>query len=533
VSVLAQMLLVAPLAGAAVIGAECALVVVLKWVLLARAAAGQHALWSCWCSRWDFLYVVWQFYALRALSALEGTLFLAWYLRAMGVRVGRRVVLGPGMAQVADPDMIIIEDDATVSANYQAHSFEDRVLKLAPTVVRRGATVGEAAVIFYGSDIGEEAWVTPASVVMKNERVAPGAIACGCPVQAYEHAAAVVDDAPHAAAEPATIVHGRSLALDVSRGLAVIGMIYMHLVPASESGDAAWTLPGFLSTLLEGKAAALFFVLAGIASELQARRSPAPSGVLVPLAVMMVLMRGLRSMHRTHLMAVGVALLAAAALLPVFFGAMIEADWTADGGHLADSTFGWATVRALCIDGNYPIVPWLVFPIIGTFMAASWGDEQARRGWLGASLLSIVLGLGLVVISRVDPEWSEVLAPYLASEWVPTTIPFVLISGGCAVAGISACAGWWRERRAGWIVREVALLGRSSLTHYLLHILVVYLPLKLVIGNDEWPAAVGVAAFAGYVAAAMVMSHVWFGKFRRGPVEAVWAVVSGASTTRP
>ncbi len=182
----ARVFLGAPVATLGAVAVECFAVLFLKWALLGRAKAGQHALWSCWCSRWDFLYVAWQFYAMRPLEVLEGTLLLNMYLRAMGLSIGRRVVLGPGFGQVADPDMITIEDDATVSANYQAHSFEDRVLKLAPVVVRRGATVGEAAVVFYGADIGEDAWVTPNSVVMKNERLSPGAGYCGCPVQTLD-----------------------------------------------------------------------------------------------------------------------------------------------------------------------------------------------------------------------------------------------------------------------------------------------------------------------------------------------------------
>lgn len=175
--------IVAPLATLAAITTECLSVIALKWLLLGRAKSGQHPLWSCWCSRWDFLYVAWQFYALRPLAALEGTLLLAIYLRAMGARIGRRVVLGPGLAQLADPDMITIEDDATVEANYQAHSFEDRVLKLAPAIVRKSATVGQSTVVFYGADIGEHCWVSPNSVVMKNERLAPNQTFSGCPVQ--------------------------------------------------------------------------------------------------------------------------------------------------------------------------------------------------------------------------------------------------------------------------------------------------------------------------------------------------------------
>ncbi|HEX8202797.1 MAG TPA: hypothetical protein VF590_20135, partial [Isosphaeraceae bacterium] len=161
--------------------ASCALVLVLKWVLLGRVRPGVHPLWSCWCSRWDFLYVAWGAYARGVLSALEGTLLLPWYLRAMGARVGRRVVLGGGFAQVVDPDMLWIDDGATVGALFQAHSFEDRVLKIGRVTIRRGATVGDAAVLLHGAEVGERARVAPHSVVMKHERLPAGRSYAGCP----------------------------------------------------------------------------------------------------------------------------------------------------------------------------------------------------------------------------------------------------------------------------------------------------------------------------------------------------------------
>jgi non-ribosomal peptide synthetase-like protein len=175
--------LAAPLATLTVLAAECLAVVMLKWALLGRARAGQHALWSCWCSRWDFLYVVWQFCAGPQLTLLQGSLLLNAYLRLTGVRIGRRVALGPGFAQVVDPDMLTFEDDTTIAAHFQAHSFEDRVLKLAPVVVRRGSTIAEQAVVFFGTDIGERSLVSPNSVVMKNERVEPGTCVAGSPLK--------------------------------------------------------------------------------------------------------------------------------------------------------------------------------------------------------------------------------------------------------------------------------------------------------------------------------------------------------------
>jgi non-ribosomal peptide synthetase-like protein len=128
-----------------------------------------HPLWSCWCSRWDFLYVAWGMWAAVPLSFLEGTLMLVAYLRAMGCRIGRRALLGTGFAHVVDPDMLRFGDDVTVQALFQAHTFEDRVLKVDHVDIRDGATVGANTVLLYGADIGPGAIVEPHSVVMKRE----------------------------------------------------------------------------------------------------------------------------------------------------------------------------------------------------------------------------------------------------------------------------------------------------------------------------------------------------------------------------
>jgi non-ribosomal peptide synthetase-like protein len=181
-AVAAHGLLAAPGITLATAAAACLLVVAVKWGLLGRIRPGQHAFWSCWCMRWDLLYVAWEFLARAPISTLEGTLLLPWYLRAMGARIGRRVVLGEGFAQVVDPDMLDLGDDATVQALFQAHTFEDRVLKLGRVRVRAGATVGAGAVLLYGADVGEGARVEPHGVVMKGERLLPGRTYAGSPV---------------------------------------------------------------------------------------------------------------------------------------------------------------------------------------------------------------------------------------------------------------------------------------------------------------------------------------------------------------
>ncbi len=155
----------------------------LKWLLLGRVKPGVHPLFSSWCSRWEFHYVAWDLYTVGPLSALEGTLFLNWVLRGMGMKIGREVVFGPGLAFQIDHDMLEVEDGATVIGTFQAHTFEDRVLKIDRVKVGQDATIGSAAVLLYGSDIGARTDVAPHSVVMKHERLLPDCRYEGCPTR--------------------------------------------------------------------------------------------------------------------------------------------------------------------------------------------------------------------------------------------------------------------------------------------------------------------------------------------------------------
>jgi non-ribosomal peptide synthetase-like protein len=183
VSLPVLLLVVLPALELGYLASLCAIVLLTKWLLLGRVRPGQHPLYSSWCSRWDFHYVVWDFLGLGPLSALEGTLLLNGYLRAMGMKIGKRVALGNGFAHVVDPDMLEFEDGATVSCQFQAHTFEDRVLKIDYVWIRKQSTVGHLACLLYGADIGTHSTVAPHSVVMKRERLLPDLAYAGCPTR--------------------------------------------------------------------------------------------------------------------------------------------------------------------------------------------------------------------------------------------------------------------------------------------------------------------------------------------------------------
>ena len=168
----ATLLLVAPAAAA----------VALKWLLLGRVQPAAHPLWSGWASRWDFHCVAWNVLAAELAGWLDGTPWLAHLLRAAGARIGRGTLLGGGFGDdLPDPDLVEIGDGAAVDGLFQAHTFEDRVLKMDHVRIAAGATIGRNAMLLYGSEIGAGARVEANSVVMKEERLLPGGSYAGVP----------------------------------------------------------------------------------------------------------------------------------------------------------------------------------------------------------------------------------------------------------------------------------------------------------------------------------------------------------------
>ena len=548
-------LLMVPVATLAV-GLVLALsILILKWLLLGRVRPGQHGLWSCWCSRWDFLYVAWNRYGRALLSPLEGTLLLPCYLRAMGMRIGRRVVLGDGFAQVVDPDMLTIEDGATVHALFQAHSFEDRVLKIDRVRIGAGATVGRGAVLLYGADIGNGAHVAPHSVVMKREHLLPWQHYAGVPTAEVRSAAS--NAGPGDASGPLpSAPRGRDDALDLARGLAVINMVLLHFVPSPAEDTWHGALAGKGLDALDAKSAGLFAVLIGMSWAIQAARPPDPARgrvhlarrtitlgatglllwilvwpteILLPLALMLPLIAALLRLGTAAVLFTAAALLIAVPWATWAFEPYLQIDLLDNGLHLANSEFGWATLRYFLFDGSYPLLPWLFFPLLGAAMVrADYRSPSRSARWFA-------LALPLAVMLELALGWTEAhrdmigeLAPYLSVTWQPTSVPFVLLVAAWAVTVIAGLS-WWRVT-AGLpaAARPLAVFGRASLTHYVLHILLVYAPLRIGWPDEDWSFAVGVAATIGYLVLALPLTTLWFRSHARGPLEALMARGSGA-----
>jgi uncharacterized protein len=339
----------------------------------------------------------------------------------------------------------------------------------------------------------------------------------------------------------------RFLALDTARGLAVGGMIVLHLVPMGET-------PSRLGAV-EGISAALFFILIGMSWGIQAdhaasdralrwyvaRRTLAlfafglllhklvwPTEVLTPFALMMGPSIAVRRAGRNAVVTAIAANLVAAPIVAGLCGQYLESDWLESGSHLADSSIGWVTLRYLLIDGNYPLVPWLAFPLFGMLIFQVIAASRVSiRWWLAIGILA---GASMLLFTSWTEAHATALgeaANYLSATWVPTTLPFMIIKGGIATAIIAFIALWQEDGRFSRKCNPLSFLGRTSLTHYLGHICFVFAPLRLMYPGEDWPVGVGVAAALIYLSTGCKLSKWWLGSHKRGPLEQGLARLSG------
>lgn len=334
---------------------------------------------------------------------------------------------------------------------------------------------------------------------------------------------------------PHGLPDGRLPALDVARGIAVACMVFLHLVPTDAPGGFS-----LLGQFLEGKAATLFFLLAGMTWRLQrtrgllstVKRAGAlaaiglllhvtvwPTEVLVPLAFAMVLTRIFSDHVKLGDM---LACLFAALILviPIVFARLLESDWIEDGSHIADHGFSFATLRWLLIDGNYPLIPWWAYTWLG-FRSVIWAFSTPKPTPTGltAGFLMMLVGTSLPMLATLTPAS---IHPLFMSTWVPTTLAFACSSLGSAIVVVFTCDAI----HAKWF--PLVTLGRLSLSHYVTHILLVFVPLRYMWPGESWPLNIGLLCFMVWLFVALLFSTLWLKKAKRGPIEALWNRVSGA-----
>ncbi|WP_084612662.1 Pls/PosA family non-ribosomal peptide synthetase [Pseudogulbenkiania sp. MAI-1] len=179
---LAVALLWLPLVYMACCAVVVSMVVLAKWCIMGRFRPFVHPLWSLFVWRLELVNALYEFLATPLmLAALRGTPLLPWYLRLLGVHIGRRVYLSTtGFLEfdlVNLGDRVVLNDSCVM----QTHLFEDRMLKASTLHVGADAEVGAYSVVLYDSVMEEGARLDALSLLMKGETLPAGTAWTGIP----------------------------------------------------------------------------------------------------------------------------------------------------------------------------------------------------------------------------------------------------------------------------------------------------------------------------------------------------------------
>ncbi|AUQ76374.1 putative membrane protein (plasmid) [Phaeobacter piscinae] len=290
---------------------------------------------------------------------------------------------------------------------------------------------------------------------------------------------------------PATRLQG----LDLARYFAFVGMVIVNfkIAMGAEGGTG---VVAFLSTALEGRAAACFVVLAGIGLGLASNRSTGSiaattvrrAAFLMGLGMINMLIFDADILHyyAVYFMFAAVLLRASTrvlasltAILILMFPVLLlifnyDSGWDWELYTYADLWTITGFLRHLLFNGWHPVVPWIAFLLAGIVLSRM--PLQSRRFQIGLILVGAVIytvteatsAIAVQSLQQIDPELAD-----LATTLPIPPMPFYMIAGlSSAAIVIGGCLLLTPTLQRLGIVQALAPAGRQTLTLYIAHILI-------------------------------------------------------------
>lgn len=172
--------------GAAFFIAGLSLLVVvpiLNWVLPTRVKPFKGGYYTIASIPWYLHNGVFYLVRYTFLPFVTLTPFGIWFLRAMGMRIGRGAYINTEL--ISDPMLLTIGERAALGGSVRifAHYGGGGNLVIAPVTVGAGATVGLGATVMGDVEVGAGAVILPHSVLLPGSRVGPGETWGGVPAR--------------------------------------------------------------------------------------------------------------------------------------------------------------------------------------------------------------------------------------------------------------------------------------------------------------------------------------------------------------
>ncbi len=361
----------------------------------------------------------------------------------------------------------------------------------------------------------------------------------------------------------------RIVGYDLARSLAIFGMVLVNykIAMGAQQNGPAWLVD--LAGLIDGRAAALFVVLAGVGISLLSQagrvgkdpqRVARDRRTLLRRSLFLFVIGSLyTSIYSADILHFYGLYIAVAALALTTSERRL---WVASVGlvllfvalcFVLDYEQGWdwkaleyqglwtpsGAIRHLFFNGFHPVVPWLGFLFLGMVIGRQdMGDATARRrvlAWgVGVALIAESASRILlhVLLRDTSADEAEVMVAVFGTGPMPPLPLYMLAAGGTACAIIAASVALGQMHGSKPWLRPFVATGQLALTLYVAHVLVGMAILEVMgrLENQTLPFALLAASV--FCATSVVFASAWRGRFKRGPLEAIMRALTDPRAAR-
>ena len=351
----------------------------------------------------------------------------------------------------------------------------------------------------------------------------------------------------------------RIFGYDVARAFAIFGMILVNykVVMTADGSGPGWL--AFATGLFEGRASAIFVILAGVGLSLASRRA-LQSGdsealfnarkilwkraaflFVVGMLYLPIYFGDILHFYGLYITIGALALSASGRWLWGLVGAFViafsvlilcfnyEAEWDFTTLEYEGLWTPLGMIRNLFFNGLHPVIPWTAFLLAGMWLGRQNMSDSSvsKRVFLigvGVALVAEFLSALLVetLTARASADSVEAIRAVFGTEMLPPVPLYMLAAGGTAFAVIAMCVMLSQRFVHLRLHRALVATGQLSLTLYVAHV-VLGMSILDIFGRLE-NQSLGFAATSAVVffAVAVAYSDTWRKHFDRGPLE--WAM---------
>ncbi|WP_298424584.1 DUF418 domain-containing protein [uncultured Kordia sp.] len=347
----------------------------------------------------------------------------------------------------------------------------------------------------------------------------------------------------------------RIIGIDVARALAIMGMILVNFKMIFGQDGNYW-LQSIVS-IFEGKAAALFVILAGIGiafmtnkaintnDEIKLRLARIKiikrARLLFILGLSFIIIWPADILHfygiymlftllflkgKTHQIILGILGFLLCYPVLMFF---IEYD---TGWNFKDYSYTdfWTIngfIRNLFYNGFHPVIPWTSFMLLGLwFGRQDLNNEKFIKKTFFVSIL-IVIGMQLFskilisILSGGNETIVTELAPVLGTSPMPPLPIYMVSSSSVALCVICSCIWFAKRMQRGLVIKVLQSTGQLALTFYVAHVIIGIGAVELISTTELGMFSIEFSFIYAIIFSilCMVFAIIWTRYNKQGPLE--------------